>query len=79
MSWVQRFKDAALTALVALALAFPLIGFQTTETGAEFTTRFSWVAIATAATFVGRFLLSLVPQRFHLHQYGARYTALPEG
>lgn len=75
----QRLKDAALTALVAFALAFPLLGFQTTDTGDGYITRFNWVAIATAAAFVGRILLGLVPQRFHLHQYATRYTALPEG
>ncbi|MDE2512747.1 MAG: high-affinity branched-chain amino acid ABC transporter permease LivM [Alphaproteobacteria bacterium] len=79
MGGAQRFKDAALTALVALALAFPLLGFRTTDVGDGFITRFSWVAIATAATFGGRLLLGLVPQRFRLRQYAARYTALPQG
>ncbi|MGH6974214.1 MAG: DUF3382 domain-containing protein, partial [Stellaceae bacterium] len=51
MSATQRFKDAALTALVALALAFPLLGFQTADTGDGYITRFNWVAIATAAAF----------------------------
>ncbi|MGH7008085.1 MAG: high-affinity branched-chain amino acid ABC transporter permease LivM, partial [Stellaceae bacterium] len=79
MSATQRFKDAALTALVALALAFPLLGFQTADTGDGYITRFNWVAIATAAAFAGRMLLGLVPQRFHLRQYSTRYTALSEG
>ncbi|MGB8181610.1 MAG: high-affinity branched-chain amino acid ABC transporter permease LivM [Stellaceae bacterium] len=79
MRAAQRFKDAGFTALIALALAFPLLGFQTTDTGDGYVTRFNWVAIATAAAFVVRLLLSLVPQRFQLHQYATRYTALPQG
>jgi len=79
MGATQRFKDAAFTALIALALAVPLLGFQTTDTGDGYITRFNWVAIATAAAFIGRLALSLVPQRFHFRQYAARYTALPQG
>ncbi|HYL33229.1 MAG TPA: high-affinity branched-chain amino acid ABC transporter permease LivM [Stellaceae bacterium] len=79
MGAAQRFKDAGFTALIALALAFPLLGFQTTDTGDGYITRFNWVAIATAAAFVVRLLLSLVPQRFRLHQYATRYTAIPQG
>ena len=78
MGWAPRLKDAALAALVAFALALPLAGFQTADTGQGFTTRFDWVAIAAGAAFAGKLLLGLVPRRFHLRQRAARRTALPE-
>ncbi len=74
-----RLKDAALAGTIAFALALPLIGFRTTDTGQGFTTRFGWVGIGTAAVFAGRLLLGFVPRRFRLRQRATRYTALPEG
>ena len=49
-------KDAALAALVALAVAFPLVGFRTVDQldGLGIQTRFGWVAIAVVAVFFGR-------------------------
>ncbi|MDE2165470.1 MAG: high-affinity branched-chain amino acid ABC transporter permease LivM [Alphaproteobacteria bacterium] len=79
MSAAPRVKDAGLAALIALALAFPLIGFETSDAGVGFSTRFSWVAIAAAVVFAGRLLFGLVPRRFHLHQFGVRKTAIPQG
>jgi len=79
MGAASRLKDAGLAALVGAALAFPLIGFHTSDTSVGFTTRFPWVAIAAAAVFVGRLLLGLVPPRFRLHQFGRRTTAIPHG
>ncbi|MDE2228239.1 MAG: high-affinity branched-chain amino acid ABC transporter permease LivM [Alphaproteobacteria bacterium] len=79
MGAAPRLKDAGLAALVALALAFPLIGFETAESGVGFTTRFPWVAIAGAAVFAGRLLLGLLPQRFHLRQRASRSTAVSDG
>jgi branched-chain amino acid transport system permease protein len=54
-------KDAALAALLALILAFPLVGLQTVDVGGGtlgIHTRFHWVAYAVIAVFVGRLLLS---------------------
>jgi branched-chain amino acid transport system permease protein len=54
-------KEAALAALVALALGIPLVGLQAAETNAVLgiRTRFGWVAVGVAAVFVGRLLLGL--------------------
>ncbi|HZL60295.1 MAG TPA: high-affinity branched-chain amino acid ABC transporter permease LivM [Stellaceae bacterium] len=79
MGWAPRFREAALAAIVVIALAFPLIGFETNDFGHGFDTRFSWVAIAGGAAFAGKLLLGLVPRRFYLRQRAARHTALPEG
>jgi branched-chain amino acid transport system permease protein len=58
-------KDAALAGFVALVLAFPLVGFVTTDAGA-IETRFTWVVIGGAGVFVARLLLvaarELMPQ-----------------
>ena len=59
-------KDSALAAFVALILAFPLFGFETDQGNGINTvvgTRFSWVAIAVVAVFVGRLVLGLLPKR----------------
>jgi branched-chain amino acid transport system permease protein len=59
-------KDSALAAFVALILAIPLVGFDTSQqsaTGNPINTRFSWVAIAVGVVFVGRFVLGLLPRR----------------
>jgi len=56
-------KDAAITALVSLALAVPLFGFRvfskTSGQGIGLQQRWHWVAIAVAAVFVGRIALNL--------------------
>ncbi len=53
-------RDSGLVALVALFLAFPLVGFHTIDQGGGagmgIETRFPWVVVAVAAAFVGRFL-----------------------
>lgn len=53
------FKDAALSALVALVLALPLIGIGTVVEGGQLAliTRFDWVAIGVAGVFFGRLVL----------------------
>jgi branched-chain amino acid transport system permease protein len=50
--------DAGKAALVALALAVPLVGFQAIEVNAALSIRmrFGWVAIAVAAVFAGHLL-----------------------
>lgn len=52
-------KDAGLAALVALALAVPMVGFRTVDRidGLAIETRFGWVAIAVLAVFAGRLLM----------------------
>ncbi|HEY5211047.1 MAG TPA: high-affinity branched-chain amino acid ABC transporter permease LivM [Stellaceae bacterium] len=54
-------KEAFLTAIVALVLAIPLVGFRIVESGGTtgLRTRFWWVAIATGAVFAGRLALGL--------------------
>jgi branched-chain amino acid transport system permease protein len=54
-------KESFLTALVALVLAIPLIGFRIVESGGTtgLVTRFIWVGIGTGAVFVGRLALGL--------------------
>jgi branched-chain amino acid transport system permease protein len=54
-------KDAGLAALVALGLAFPMMGFRLPDgaAGTELGFRFDLVAYAVATVFVGRLLLGL--------------------
>ncbi len=55
-------KDAAVAALVALALAVPLVGLHTVDQagGLAIETRFNWVVIAVVGVFCGRLLLRYV-------------------
>jgi branched-chain amino acid transport system permease protein len=59
--WPMLLSDAALAAAVALALAVPLVGFQTIEVNArlDIHTRFAAVAIGVAVVFAGRLVLRL--------------------
>ena len=59
-SFVPILKESAVAALVALALAVPLIGFQTVDLGGGMTVRgrFDMVAYGVAAVFVGRILFA---------------------
>jgi branched-chain amino acid transport system permease protein len=52
-------KDAFLAALVAFALALPLVGFRTVDAngGLQVETRFLWVGVAIVVVFVGRLAL----------------------
>jgi branched-chain amino acid transport system permease protein len=56
---VQLLKNAGVAALVTLALAIPLVGFQTVEVNAALSigTRFTYVAAAVAVVFIGRIAL----------------------
>ncbi|ROR32855.1 high-affinity branched-chain amino acid ABC transporter permease LivM [Inmirania thermothiophila] len=59
----EILKDSGLAALVALLLAFPLVGFQTVDqVGGRLglNTRFDWVAVGVGAVFVGRVLVRLL-------------------
>ena len=69
-SLLPALKDAALAGLVALALAVPLVGFQTIDVGGELTikTRFDAVAAGVAAVFLGRLIIALWPASWRLHQ-----------
>ncbi|MFO1146052.1 MAG: high-affinity branched-chain amino acid ABC transporter permease LivM [Rhodospirillales bacterium] len=55
-------REAAVAALVALAVAVPLVGFETVQgaSGLVLRTRWSWVAIAVVSVFIGRLLLALL-------------------
>jgi branched-chain amino acid transport system permease protein len=57
-------KDAAITALLSLALAVPLFGFRifskTSGQGIGLQQRWHWVAMAVGAVFVGRIALNLL-------------------
>ena len=59
-------KDAGITALVSLALAVPMFGFHIVALGEGqglgLEQRWDWVAIAIAAVFAGRFLLTILLQ-----------------
>ena len=64
---VEMVKDAAITALIAFGLALPLFGFHVFSKGSGqgigVEQRWSWVAIAVAATFFGRIILNILHQR----------------
>jgi len=55
----EALKEAAIAAGVAVVLAVPLVGFRTVQEvgGLVLETRWSWVAMAAVAVFVGRLLL----------------------
>jgi len=57
---VAILKESVIAALIALALAVPLIGFRAVESGGKtgLVTRFAWVAIGVGAVFFGRLLLA---------------------
>jgi branched-chain amino acid transport system permease protein len=63
-------KESALAGGVAFLLAFPLLGFHLVDIpgGITVAARWSWVAIAVAVVFAGRFLLVVLryshPERF---------------
>ncbi|HTC18622.1 MAG TPA: high-affinity branched-chain amino acid ABC transporter permease LivM [Stellaceae bacterium] len=78
--WNGRLKEAALAACVAFALALPLVGIETTdaESGPGFVTRFNWVAIAVAAVFFGKLVLSFLPDEILPQQRAARSVAASE-
>lgn len=60
--WRGILKESLLAALVALALAIPLVGFQTVEINGGLTihTRFGWVAVGVIAVFAGRLALGFL-------------------
>ncbi|MGF1627716.1 MAG: high-affinity branched-chain amino acid ABC transporter permease LivM [Alphaproteobacteria bacterium] len=67
VDWAAVFKDAVIIGLVTLALALPMVGFETTSTTTErgwplLNTRFADVAAAVIAVFLGRIALNLVRQ-----------------
>src|SRR3712207_4237813 len=58
-------KEAGLTALIALALTFPLVGLRTVDVASRLTVvpRFTEVAIAVALVFIGRIGLILTREK----------------
>ncbi len=58
---VAALKESAVAALVAAVLAVPLLGLQTVQEpgGLTLHTRWTWVAIAVGAVFLGRLLLNV--------------------
>ena len=75
---LTALREAAAAALIALIVAVPLVGFETVQvsSGLELRTRWSWVAIAVAAVFVGRLVLTLLMHR-RRRQPQARRAAGP--
>jgi branched-chain amino acid transport system permease protein len=65
---VAAVKEAGLAAFVALALAVPLVGFQTVDRGGALALeyRFDWVAIGVIAVFLGRLALALWPAQWKI-------------
>ena len=58
-------KDAGVAAVVAFALALPLVGFRTVDQGGALglETRFDWVGIGVAAVFLGRLAFAVLRAR----------------
>src|SRR3954462_11562629 len=58
-------KEAGLTALIALALTFPLVGLRTVDVGSRLTLppRFTAAALAVALVFIGRIGLILTREK----------------
>ena len=56
----RQTREAAIAALVTLALAIPMVGLQTVEVGGhlEVKTRFGWVGVAVVVAFAGRFAMA---------------------
>jgi len=57
----RALKDSLLAAVVAFGLSIAIVGLRTVDQpgGLGLDTRWSWVAIAVAAVFVGRFVLQI--------------------
>jgi branched-chain amino acid transport system permease protein len=82
MTVQQRLRDAVLAALVAAALAFPLLGFETVDTGGPLgiRTRFDWVAYAAIIVFVGRLaFMALLDWRRDRQTRGSQAAAAAGG
>jgi branched-chain amino acid transport system permease protein len=75
---LRAAREAALAGFVALILAVPLVGFETVQgsSGLALHTRWSWVAIAVAGVFAGRFCLGLLGLFRRDLELGARGTRL---
>lgn len=82
--WSTYLRDAGITALMTLPLAFPMFGFrliaggedrnvQAQGTDVEF--RLIWVVIAVAAVFLGRLAISFLKNERHLKDAAAETSA----
>jgi branched-chain amino acid transport system permease protein len=60
LDFLAALKDAGVMAVIAFALALPLIGYRTVDdaAGLGIETRFDWVAVGVGAVFLGRLLLT---------------------
>jgi branched-chain amino acid transport system permease protein len=63
--FTRALKESAIAAAVTAVLALPLLGFRTVQEigGLTLNYRWSWIAYAAAAVFVGRFLVALYRAR----------------
>ena len=77
---LRAAREAALAGFIALILAVPLVGFETVQvpSGLQLRARWSWVSIAVAAVFAGRFCLDMAGALRREAQAGARRTRLGE-
>jgi branched-chain amino acid transport system permease protein len=63
--FLAAFKEAGVAAVVAFALALPLVGFRTVDSGGTLglETRFDWVGFGVAAVFLGRLGFAILRER----------------
>ncbi|HAT35705.1 MAG TPA: branched-chain amino acid ABC transporter permease, partial [Rhodospirillaceae bacterium] len=82
--WSAHLRDAGITALMTLPLAFPMFGFRLvaggedrniTAQGTDIEIRLVWVLIAIAAVFLGRLAISYLKSEPHLRDAAAETTA----
>jgi len=73
----SALREAAIAAVVALLLAVPLAGLETVQAqgGLALNTRWSWVAIAVAAVFVGRLLFVVLGHAIAARRHARRPEA----
>ena len=77
-AFLGALREAGLAAFVALVLAAPLVGFETVQgqSGLLLRSRWTWVAVAVAAVFVGRLALALLSSGRRRARREQRSTAI---
>ena len=75
---VERLKDAAGAAFVALVVGVPMIGLSTGDVGGalQIATRWPWLAAFVAACFAGRFMLRYTVDRMKARKH-AKHMSKP--